>query len=511
MKFIKIAASFIIVAMISSCNKDLNLAPVSSISDNNFWQTPDQVNAFVSGIHIAFRNNTSAFEYLGELRSDIFGTEPGSTSTFTGEATQGVERMWQQNLDLDNPGVSNFGNFYFNINQINLLISKLNSGNIVPQSDKDYYLGIAYGMRAYYYFQLLRSWGGVIIQTEPSTAIDISNLAKAASSAEEVMQLIKSDIDNSVAAYGNEYGFKNQKSFWSKSATLMLKAEVYLWTSYRGGGTTDATIAKNALNDIQSNVALSLLSNYEDVFAYNSKGNSEIIFAIHNQLNESSLPFAGIFFPQTGLIANFYDSVENRKYDVNTDNWGGLLRAPVKVETFWKFNQNDSRKWASIQGGYTFDGANYSIAGCWASKYKGEQNAGARVYSNDYPIYRYADLLLLLAEAKVILGEDPSIEINQVRQRAYGINYDAGIQGYPNQPIDANPQMAVLQERFFEFVFEGKRWYDLRRMGDEVLFQFIPQSLFVNTNPEGRLLWPIDRNTLINNVALDQTPGYASF
>lgn len=498
----------IIIITINSCSKRLDLSPVSSISDNNFWQTPEQVDAFVSGIHIAFRNNTSAFQALGEMRADIFGTDPGSSSAFTGEATQGVENMWNNTLSLDNSGVSNFGNFYFNINQINLLISKLGETNIVTDANKNYYLGEAYGMRAFYYFQLLRSWGKVIIQTEPTTSFDVSNLAKAASPEDSVMLLIKSDIDNSVNSFGSDYSFRNQKGYWSKSATLMLKAEVYLWTSYRGGATADANTAMNALTDIQNNVSgLTLLPNYADVFAAANKGNSEIIFAIHNQLNESTLPFAGTFFPQSGLIANFYDSAENRKFDVATDNWGGLLRAPIKIATFRKFDDADSRKWASIQPAYNLVDTTYQIAGCFASKYKGEQSAGARVYTNDFPIYRYADLLLLLAEAKIILGQDPSAEINQVRARAYGANYDANVQGYPNQPIDANPQEAILQERFFEFVFEGKRWYDLRRMGDNYVYEYTS----IAPSDSYKLLWPIDRTSLTNNRALVQNPGYPSF
>lgn len=498
----------IIIITINSCSKKLDLAPVSSISDNNFWQTPEQVDAFVSGIHIAFRNNTSAFQALGEMRADIFGTDPGSSSAFTGEATQGVENMWNNTLGLDNPGVSNFGNFYFNINQINLLISKLGETNIVTAVDKNYYLGEAYGMRAFYYFQLLRSWGKVIIQTEPTTSFDVSNLAKATSPEDSVMMLIKSDIDNSISNFGSDYSFRNQKSYWSKSASLMLKAEVYLWTSYRSGGTADANTAKDALTDIQNNAAgLSLLPNYADVFAASNKGNSEIIFAIHNQLNESSLPFAGTFFPQSGLIANFYDSAENRKFDVATDNWDGLLRAPIKIATFRKFDDADSRKWASIQPAYNSVGSEYQIAGCFASKYKGEQNAGARVYTNDYPIYRYADLLLLLAEAKIILGQDPSAEINQVRARAYGSYYNIDVQGYPYQAIDANPKEAVLQERFFEFVFEGKRWYDLRRMGDSYVYEYTS----IASSDKYKLLWPIDRTSLTNNRALAQNPGYPSF
>jgi len=492
-----------------ACSKKLDLAPVSSISDANYWKTPDQVDAFVAGINIAFRNNTGALQSLGEMRADIFGTDQGSSSAFTGEATQGVERLWLNNLDLDNPGVSNYGGFYFNINQINLLINKLNSNpGLVSAADLKYYQGIAYGMRAFYYFQLLRTWGKVIIQTEPTTAIDISNLAKAPSAEADVMKLIKDDIDKSATSFGTNYTFRNTKSYWSKPATLMLKAEVYLWTGYRGGAAADAAIAKTALTDIQVNTAgLSLLPSFANVFSASNKGNAEIIFTVRNKLDEAQLPFAGSFFPQSGLIANFYDSAGSRKFNVTTDNWGGLLRAPVKIASFRKFDDKDSRKWASIQPAYNMTAGVYTIAGAFVNKYQGEQSAGIRQFTNDFPVYRYADLLLLLAEAKIMLGEDPKNEINLVRARAFGANYIAAVHGFPNQPGDSDAKNAVLRERFFEFIFEGKRWYDLRRMGDSYVFA----NSSIPSSDTYKLLWPVDRNTLTNNRSLAQTQGYPAF
>ena len=213
------------------------------------------------------------------------------------------------------------------------------------------------------------------------------------------------------------------------------------------------------------------------------------------------------YVPQTSLIVNFYDSLQNRQFNVTTDNWGGLLRAPIKISTFRQFNPLDTRRTASIQSAYTKTAGVYKIAGCFADKYQGTQVSGVRAIDNDWPIYRYADLLLLLAEAKVDQGLDPTTEINLVRARAYGANYNAATLGYPNQAIDANPREAILQERFLEFIFEGKRWYDLRRMGDNYVYGHTTLTL---ANAYA-LLWPIDRTTLTNNALLVQTTGYAAF
>ena len=506
-----LTALLFLISGLSSCRDSLELAPISSISDGNFWNTPDQFEAFISGIHSRLRSHTLAFQLLGELRGDLFGTEPGNSGTFSGEATQGIERLWLQTLDLDNPGVSNFGGFYSNIGQLNLLINRVESATTISDANKSYYLGIGYGLRAFYYFHLVRTWGDVIIQTEPVTSFDISNLSKPASPALEVLNLINSDINNSLQAFGSNFAFRSQKGYWSKAATLMLKAEFSLWKAHRDGGSASANDAISALNEIESGVpALNLLPNFSDVFkaGISNKGNNEIIFAIRYLLNESEMPFRSTFYPQSTLIANFYDSLQNRRFDVNTDNYGGLLRSPVKSESYGRFNDLDSRKRFSIQAAYNSPSPGvYEIAGCFVKKYEGEQDQGSRRYTNDFPIYRFADLLLMKAEAKIILGQDPSAEINRVRQRAYGTNFDPSLHGFPNQSGDGDAKEALLEERFFEFVFEGKRWYDLRRFGDEYVFKYTP----VDQASAYKLLWPIDRNSLTNNRDLKQNPGYPTF
>jgi hypothetical protein len=495
---------------LGGCDKlSLDLAPDSVVADGNYWKTPEQFETFITGIHSRMRTNEFNFMILGELRSDVFGDNP-----FTGEATQGMERFWYNTINSQNTGITNYADLYSSINQINLLISKTIPTTGLLDADKNYYLGQAYGLRAFNYFHLLRTWGDAIITTEPSVTFELNALAKAASSVADVMALIKSDIDNSEMYFGSAYSFKfNDKAFWSKAATLMLKAEIYLWDSKQmGGGIASASVARSALTDIQTNIpALGLMTNFKDIFPSSSvsasKNNKEIIFALRNNILDYMMmggTYAKNFLPQADLIGNFWDSIANAKIDRAVENYYvSQLRAPIRKTTLWSFNNDDSRKLASVKGGYTKDALDvYTLAGCYLVKFPGKLDAGAKKIADDYIVYRYADLLLMLVEAKNILGEDFTTEINLVRARAYGAKYNPAIYGYPNQAIDADNDEAILRERFLEFIGEGKRWYDLRRFGKSYVFKYTTASA------DYQLLWPIDKTTLTNNRLLVQTPGY---
>jgi hypothetical protein len=136
------------------------------------------------------------------------------------------------------------------------------------------------------------------------------------------------------------------------------------------------------------------------------------------------------------------------------------------------------------------------------TKYIGTTAGTTQVYNSDFPIYRYADVLLLLAEAKAKLGEDPSAEINAIRLRAYG----AGYTPYVNGSVTANMN-AILDEYLKEFIGEGKRWWALRRAGDAYVYANLNPTYFSPTTT-AKFLLPLSVSMLTADPLLVQTLGY---
>ncbi|MDP2336058.1 MAG: RagB/SusD family nutrient uptake outer membrane protein, partial [Bacteroidota bacterium] len=121
---------------------------------------------------------------------------------------------------------------------------------------------------------------------------------------------------------------------------------------------------------------------------------------------------------------------------------------------------------------------------------------------DDYVIYRYGDILLMKAEAKNALGQDPSADINKVRQRAYGTNYPQFV--FVNGTKAQNDDL-ILKERLLETAFEGHYWWDLLRFGKA--FELVP-SLQSQVGKDYLLLFPIVQSTLSIEPKVKQNPGY---
>lgn len=522
MKKIMISALAVCTLGLFTMCDSLDLTPESSITDANYWKTDDHFKAFNTGLHAKIRESSYNLFLLGEPRANLYCENP----PFGGEATQGVERLPYNTLNKENPVISNFAGLYKWINQLNLMIDKTSSTAILTEDEKNYYLGEAYGLRAWLYFHLVRSWGDVVLhlQATDGANIDIFNLSKPASSAQEVMTQIKSDIAASETAFGNDNSFKLGRHYWSLPATLMLKGEVYLWSGKQmGGGNADLQTAKTALQQV-GNADVTLVNDFESVFAFGNKKNKEIIFAIHNQKDEYSLmngSYSGNMLPQDTYMILFYDEQGDSFADEPVaEKQRGLIRFQLNYDIYDKaYSDNDPRKRSTLKAVYEKNEEEKLVyVAPYANKFKGTLVDGGSSASmlDDYPVYRYADCLLQLATIKALLGEDITDEINQIRERAYGTEYfnaNRDKVAYPNDTdatfyagnkyvgSDADPLEAILKERLREFMFEGKRWYDLRLLGDPYIYKYSKAEA-------SRLLWPINEGALTNNPELVQTPGY---
>ena len=119
----------------------------------------------------------------------------------------------------------------------------------------------------------------------------------------------------------------------------------------------------------------------------------------------------------------------------------------------------------------------------------------------------------MMAEVSNGLGEPCADYINQVRKRAYGNHYEE--HSYKESDFATN-ELAILHERDKEFVWEGKRWFDVVRMQDasknslafSASANYPAGSPLINLSEKHKLLWPLDINTMNINPLLKQTPGY---
>lgn len=171
------------------------------------------------------------------------------------------------------------------------------------------------------------------------------------------------------------------------------------------------------------------------------------------------------------------------------------IREPIRSQ----FTTDDQRRAGTFYEVYDANNKFYSAI---TTKGRGIVDGGARFFFTDVILYRLADVLLMIAEAKNALGQDPSTEINQVRQRAYGANFAAHT--FVNGSVAAN-DAAILKERLLELSTEGKRWWDLLRF--KQAFNMVP-SLAGKEAQNYLLLFPIGQTIRSLEPLVTENPGW---
>ncbi len=499
------SATLLIMLVAAACTKKLDeVVPQSAISKDQALKDPNAARTLYYGTYGLFRTYANTLFQLGEMRGDTW-----ADGVFTESVDGGLQNLYRHNISALNVPFTNWGGMYnlmYNFNNVIKIIPQ----TPLPQAEKTRILAEVHGLRAYLYYTMLRTWGAVPLNTEPvETLNNTAETYKPRTGADSIMLQVKADIAKSLELFGSSTPISTDKRVvWSKLATLVLKGDAFIWSgTHMGGGSADLTTAKAALQEVRNlqGATLNLQANYRDIFDPTRKvNNAEMIFAINYELQQAQLTFFSNFsvnsiqantlsFTQaaTPTVASVYPFV-------NGANRVGINPA---ILTRLTTGSADQRITNSFRVMYS-NAAPFAIRGVMLTKYLGTVAGTSQVYNNDFPIYRYADVLLLLAEAKAKLGEDISAEINAIRQRAYG----AGFTPYVSGSLTANMN-AILEEDLREFIGEGKRWWSLRRAGDSYVYANVNPA-FLNPSSTAKFLLPLSLAMLNADPLLKQTAGY---
>jgi len=474
----------------NSCTDDITLEPDSLISVSSFWKTSDDARGGLYGMYNIFREEARYnLNHYGFSRAQLMVTALQNASFRI--------KYYENTMDADNADLD-WERLYRVIDYANLVLKFVPDIDFTDANTKNSYLAQAHAMRAFSYFIIAKTWGDAPIVTEPIEGYNPEALFISRSPVADVFTFIKNDIETALSLFpAND--FSEGRSNWTKPATNMLKGDVYLWTGkVLGGGNADITTALDALNAVEA-APVSLLDDFSQVFAFGNKKNEEIIFSVHF----NDLEGGDNYFSHTWINGNDLGSpsIPQATKDLIGSPGGFNWWAPTEL-TRSQFTTDDLRKDKTFLEVYSVEGADSTYLTSVVLKGKGFSESGEQKFFDDVVIYRYGELLLLKAEAKNALGMDPSEEINKIRMRAYGENFAA--HEFVNGSQEEN-DAAILQERLFELIFEGKRWWDLIRF--DKAFELVP-SLQGRDSDRYLLLWPLTQNTLSLNSKLVQNPGY---
>lgn len=488
MKFKYIYLALVLAAV--SCKKAVDVEPVSVITSPTFWKSQNDAIGAINGLYVQFRKVTDQELFLlGEARSETLA------SALAG--TVGLDKYYNQSLNVSNAGPS-WLNIYQTINHANLLLKYVPTISFTNENEKNEILAQAHTMRAFLYFTLTKTWGKVPVRTEPTEGYNPATIQIERSEVADVFTLIKSDLDAAISLYPNS-NMPNGRAKWNKPATLALKGDVYLWTAKKmNGGNADLTTALDALTTVKTS-NIGLLDNYSDVFSYSNKGNNEILFAVNYQILQSNNNIHEyMYYNASNLPSDISAEVRSAIGTIGSGNNGNsIMQVSATVRN--QFTDDDTRKLGTFYEVKSPTGTFFSAI---TTKGNGFVEAGVRHFKDDVVVYRYAEVLLMIAEAKNALGQNPEAEINEVRRRAYGANYSSHV--FVNGTQAAN-DAAILKERLFELTFEGKRWWDLLRF--DKAFELVP-ALQGKESQSHLLLFPVGSALRSLEPLVDENPGW---
>jgi len=513
---------FILIGGLASCKKFLVETPRTAQNSVDYFKTENDFKLAVNGAYAAVRDiyGSKTAWVMGEMRSD--------NTNYDYKPSDAALAVTQRN------DVSNFLNDKFNaqtsdkwskayvvISRANAILDQIDGADFSEESKKQI-IGQSRFLRALAYFELVKYYGGVPLYTHLIN--NPKEIYIKRSSVQEVYDVIIADAKDAIDKL-DAPGFP-QTGVATKGAALTLLADVYI-------NQKKFPEAEPLLKQV-TQLGYDLMASYADVFSTTLKNNKESVFEI--QYN------AGLATPQpSNFIYNFIPRMSNSTgvtgVNQNTITDLGGFNTPTQ-DLINSYENGDTRLNASIaiaEGSWNASNdfvPTSNTAGASVKNIVGYTPPAGKIgrpfprkflhahtlpnQTNDnWPVYRYAEVLLLLAEA--LNEQNKPAEaltwLNKVRDRAFG----AGVS--PVATTDqATLRSIILHERRVELAFENKRWIDLVRTGNAITvmtaygiamkakYSYLPANAFTVT--KNSLLFPIPYSEMELNTQLEQNDGY---
>ena len=525
-----------IVIFIAACHDDfLEVAPRDQLSDQTFWQSDQDAKLALIGIYDLWGgqgNGEDGFGYSFFLYFADSWTDD-AYNQFGGW----YEDFAQGNISpADGNLAARYAEIYQIIRRCNVFLLNIDRPNMDETARTIMRAEVRF-IRAYQYFLLYYHWGEAQIVTQPLSPEE-QEIQRGRPG--ETAAFILEDLEFAVA---NLPINQSEEGRIDKGAAMGLKSRVLLFeASPLSNPSNDPTKWRFAANAAQAVMDLGKYQlftrpagdGYAQLFDTEFENNVEVVIdrendAIPNHGNQmvrllSTNPSSTTFLVPTQSLVDIYDA-----YDPSTDQ---LTAAnPSKP-----FQNRDPRLDFTIgHEGSDFYGSvlslnsapliksvtGYSIHKFLADEFNPfDPNNGGVDSPVNHILMRYAEILLIFAEAKIEAGDiDASVinAINQVRARAYGVDVnDTGSYPEITSTNQTTLRSIVRKERRVELALEGLRWYDIRRWQTAELVRNATLSgvhgniVDRKFDPAKDYFWPIPQREidLIGAGVLEQNPGY---
>lgn len=485
----KMILLIVLVFALTSCLDDfLNIEPKSNTYSTVYWQNETEANAGLVSIYADIQTclrNTAGLTYIGwyEVRSDNCFGNPSSSYGYPYSTVN-------QNILTNTNPCANWNTWYKAIGSANIALYNIPKIEKLSTTTKNQLLAEAHFLRAYCYFNIVKIWGNAPIVLKP--VFTFADVTKP--SCDSIQLIMDSVILSDIHMADSLVYISKQNLYRFDAGTLYAMAtDVAMWNH-----------------------------DYESALTYSQKLYNLNLYTLvsgtdFNKVVSTATTTENIWSLKWSYINNGYNPIVQ-----NLTTQYVLVAKPVKDLWASQVWRKDLRRYQTIDTTVVYASNHLTSINNSAAMWKYQPVTRLVTNKNEkyIPLYRLADIILLRAEALNKSGRysDALTELNKIRTRA-GLTARAETDYAVSTDKMYDIESDILQERQFELLGEGKRWFDLVRTGRVVTvmgkhFDYLSSYggtnviRFTNDKVAWQVYWPIYQNNIIENPNLTQIGEY---